>query len=133
MPYKEMTLTIWFSIMDIAAVNTHVFLDATKDNDSITHHDFLVSLGRDLIKEYLASRSAIKNLQRELHVTISRIAGTARDEQLLIPENPSRRRRCHICPRTKDQKHSTYCTQYCRGVCKSHSVQNITCNDCADS
>ncbi|KAJ8868309.1 hypothetical protein PR048_029825 [Dryococelus australis] len=116
---KRGSLTVWFAMMDIAAVNVH---------------DFLVrSLGRDLLKEHPASRSAIINPPRELRATISRTAGTARDEQLPIPENPSRRRRCHICPRIKDQKHSTYCTQCCRGVCKSHSAQNITCDNCADS
>ncbi|KAJ8882598.1 hypothetical protein PR048_014409 [Dryococelus australis] len=128
---RRWALAIWFAIMDIAAVNAHVVLGATKDSDNITRRDFLVSLGRYLINEHLTSRSAIKNLSRELCATISRIAGTARDEQLPITENPSKRRSCHICPRTEDQKHSTYCNQCCRGVCKSHSVQSITCDDCA--
>ncbi|KAJ8896340.1 hypothetical protein PR048_001684 [Dryococelus australis] len=130
---RRWTLAIWFAIMDIAVVNVHVILGANKDSDNITSRDFLLFLGRDLIKEHIVSRSAIKNLPRELHATISRIAGISRDEQFPIPENPSKRRRYHICPRIKDQKHSTYCTQCCRGVCKSHSVQNITCDDCADS
>ncbi|KAJ8870109.1 hypothetical protein PR048_029121 [Dryococelus australis] len=83
---RRWTLAIWFAMIDIAA----------KDSDTITRRDFLVSLGRDIIKEHLACRSAIKNLLRELRATISRIAGTARDEQLPIPENPSKRRTCHL-------------------------------------
>ncbi|KAJ8877195.1 hypothetical protein PR048_021649 [Dryococelus australis] len=49
---------------------------SNKDCDNITRRDFLVSLGRDLIKEHLASRSAMKNLPNELCATISRIVDT---------------------------------------------------------
>ncbi|KAJ8870977.1 hypothetical protein PR048_027279 [Dryococelus australis] len=63
---RRWTLAIWFAIIDIAAVNAHVVLGATEDSDNITRRDFVVrSLGRDQIKDYLASRYAIKNLQRE--------------------------------------------------------------------
>ncbi|KAJ8872024.1 hypothetical protein PR048_028364 [Dryococelus australis] len=95
---RRRILASWFAIMDISAVNAHVVLGANKDSDSIIRRNFLVCLGRDQIQEHLTSRSAIKNLPRELCATISRISGTETDEQLPITENPSKRHRCHIFP-----------------------------------
>ncbi|KAJ8888478.1 hypothetical protein PR048_007968 [Dryococelus australis] len=63
---RRWILAIWFAIMDIAAVNAHLVLGATKDSDNITCCDFLVSLGR---LQEINSCLFLRTLQKDVNAT----------------------------------------------------------------
>lgn len=84
------------------------------------------ALGLSLIKNHLQNRLEIQNFLKELRSITSRALGTemAHEEQPR-QKGPAVRRRCNLCPSTKDSKHSTICSGCHRTVCKTHSTQVI--------
>ncbi|XP_066251428.1 piggyBac transposable element-derived protein 4-like [Euwallacea similis] len=129
---RRWPLVIWYAIMGIAIINSHIFHAANpglKKNRS----DFMKELGMSLINEQLKLRFAIPSLSRELRLIISKALGT----EMTLQDPPRQegrvvRRRCYLCPRSKDTKHSTVCSECHKAICKTHSLQQVICTSCKE-
>lgn len=127
-------MTVWYAVMNIAGVNANIILNAVNPQMKIMRREFLVTLGRSLTENQLRRRMLMANIPRELKSTIRRICNVTDEPQPANNPGPAQPkiRRCYLCPRNRDQKHSTSCSKCCKGVCKAHSMQEIVCDSCQE-
>ncbi|KAL4122425.1 hypothetical protein QTP88_014756 [Uroleucon formosanum] len=75
-----------------------------------------------------------ERLPREIPQIIKRILGDNTVEATQeISSNPNKRRRCYVCPSSKDTKYSNICSVCKKTVCKTHGVQVSKCANCMDT
>lgn len=130
---------MWYAIMNIASVNSFILFQAGTESD-MTRRQFVITLGTSMINEHMQRRLTQSRLPREIPVIIRKILKL--DDESVMPieeprlvtereQKPSRkRRRCYICPSSKDNKHSTICDTCQNHVCKNHSRQLLKCSNC---
>jgi hypothetical protein len=97
-------LTIFFSLMNIAGINSQIIYRENTGN-VITRRNYLRSLGRDLAKEFMINRLAIPTLSIQLRSTIMKITGIKK--QPTQPEqhgSVKERLKCAYCPKNKNRK-----------------------------
>ncbi|XP_039290807.1 uncharacterized protein LOC120352758 [Nilaparvata lugens] len=120
-------MTVWNAVMNIAGVNANIILHAVNPQLKLMRREFLITLGRSLIDDQLKWRMLMNNIPRELKSTIRRICNV--EDQPEHPNNPGptqrKRQRCHLCPRSRDLKHSTSCYKCYKGVCKSTARKKL--------
>lgn len=130
---RRWPLVIWYTIMDIAIINSHIIFHAANPGIRKNRSDFIQELRISLITEHLKVRAVMPNLSRELRSIITKTVGTGiTHEQQPRQETPAVRRRCYLCPRGKDTKHSNFCSECHRTICKTHSMQKVTCTSCQE-
>lgn len=122
-------LRLFFTLLDIGVVNSHIIFDGLNPNSSITRRNFIKSLAFTLFETQLKCRSTMKNLPRELSNTIMRFTRTPLQEIEGDEEEPQpKKRRCVHCPRQMDRKYFTLCYRCKKNVCPRH-CKNI-CEEC---
>lgn len=129
---RRWPLAIFYAILNIAGVNSHVLLNFANRNLRMNRKTFLKSLGISLIDEHMRRRYNNQHLPRELRMKIKEFLHIREDIQERRGEPPLKRRRCKDCPSTLDRKHSTFCSKCHKTLCKQHANQNILCNQCKD-
>ena len=122
-------MAIFFGILNIAGVNSHVLYSAFRDNSSISRFDFLKGLSRQLCEMYLNERLLNTRLPRELRGSIGRIL----NKPLPSPVHevgPTKRKRCSLCPRSSDKKTDVICVNCNRHICVT--CRRSICLECVD-
>lgn len=131
---RRWPLTLWCRMMDISAANAGIIYNAANPNNEMVRSRFLIDLGREMINEHLVRRSQMKNIPRELKVTIRRISNIP-DEAPRSIDNPQRRQpkraRCFLCPYS-DNKHPIVCDECSRHICKDHCKTSNMCTNCSE-
>jgi len=97
-------LTIFFSLMNIAGINSQIIYRENTGN-VITRRNYLRSLGQELAKEFMINRLDIPTLSIQLRSTIMKITGikkqpTQHEQHGSVKE----RLKCAYCPKNKNRK-----------------------------
>ncbi|KAK9716820.1 Transposase IS4 [Popillia japonica] len=106
-----------------------VFKSGREDAESLWASD---GTGKDLIKEHLQER-LLSNVSNEIKSMVRKVLGIAQTNQPDVSAfrpPPEKRMRCSLCPRSKDRKHPTKCSECGKPVCKQHAEQRFVCNAC---
>lgn len=97
-------LTIFFSLMNIAGINSQIIYRENTGN-VITRRNYLRSLGQELTKEFMINRLDMPTLSIQLRNTIMKITGIKK--QPTQPEQHGavkERLKCAYCPKNKNRK-----------------------------
>lgn len=120
--------------LDIASVNSRVLYSCKNINSPIPRRKFGIIIGKELIIPHMKRRLLQERLPREIPQIIKRILGDNTVEATQeISSNPNKRRRCYVCPSSKDTKYSNICSVCKKTVCKTHGVQVSKCVNCMDT
>ena len=137
---RRWPLCLFYCILDIAGVNSHVIFRHYNPNDNRAQHrrHFIKDLGIDLIRKHMSKRLEIKQLSKGLRTTIERVLNSTESQiqsnQDSICSKPKIKRinntRCDIC---LDNELVTSATIRCEGcnrlVCKKQHLVNY-CTEC---
>lgn len=117
-------MVLFYTILNTAAINSRVLLQCSK-HPSLEHKKrshFLRALATDLLKEHTAKRSTVTCLPRHLQEKLASQSPPAKKQKV------AERKRCYICPSSKDRKSKISCIKCEKNVCGEHSV--FTCINC---
>nr|CAI5870546.1 unnamed protein product [Callosobruchus analis] len=110
-------MTIFYTILNIVAINAHILYGCYKNHQNIDRKKFTKLLARQLAESYLNIRLYNSRIPRELRLNIGRVL----NKQLPIEESRSiqnqKRRRCVICERKNDKKTKISCNKCERPMC----------------
>ena len=123
------------NLLDIAVINVMYIFQYTRQLTVIEkkrlHYNFLISAGMQLVETHVKRRSLIAAanqpgvnralqiilpLYRQLPMTSHLVEEFASTETLQLT-NP---KRCHLCPRTIDQKSRIACSSCTKAMCQDH-------------
>lgn len=128
-------LRFWFAIMDQAGINSMVlFLIANPSVRTETKYprrQFLKDLSRMMCTPFMEARLTIPTIQRGLKRRICDVLGIEFLPQPTGGQNlqeVSKRRRCGICPYSKDRKTRLVCRQCKQFYCSEHAAK--LCENC---
>lgn len=121
-------LRLFFTFLDVGAVNAHIILDIVNPYNRMSRKLFLKTLAFELCRPQLESRATISTLPRELKQLILRFiprpVEVPQEESGFVPM----KKRCVHCPRRTDRKFKSFC-HFCKGnICPLHSKS--VCTDC---
>ncbi|KAF0695463.1 piggyBac transposable element-derived protein 4-like [Aphis craccivora] len=127
---RSWPLVIFYVMLDIASVNSRL----QNINSPIPRRKFGIIIGKELIIPHMKRRLLQERLPREIPQIIKRILGDNTVEATQeISSNLNKRRRCCVCPSSKDTKYSNICSVCKKTVCKTHGVQVSKCVNCMDT
>ncbi|XP_028982645.1 uncharacterized protein LOC114841719 [Diachasma alloeum] len=121
-------MRLWYTMLDQAGVNAMILYNSNSANRTLTRGDFLKALFMGLIQPHLLTRLASPHLRRELRVSISKILHMEEPENEPGSSKLDRQIRCSLCPRSKDKKVKTACSECRRPACEEH--RRALCVDC---
>lgn len=140
---RRWPLAVFFHFLNVSALNAYIIYKMNTSK-KIQRRIFLKELANKLIMESVVRRAGNSHVSRnvreriKLFLTVRGIEVPQQQQQHdrchqtneeARPGHTSyKRKRCHICPSTNDNKHSTVCDTCMEHVCKVHS--KIVCTNC---
>ncbi|UYV69595.1 hypothetical protein LAZ67_6004045 [Cordylochernes scorpioides] len=127
------SLCLFFNVINIAGINSEVIFKALTNNPKPNpRRIFLKNVALQLCQDHLKVRAQLKNLPRSLRDLISfhckEAEGTQVEEISVSEPEPKRRKRCYVCPCTKNRMSTMTCCKCNKNICKEHS--NQICQNC---
>jgi Transposase IS4 len=120
---------IWSNIMDIAALNAfRIFSIQHPEQYKSDNHQrkrFLKELAKELIMPYMMARASSCKLKAHTQDCMKRCGLQVAHPTM---SGPTKRRRCHICPRENDRKSKIACSICNQNTCAIHMIQ--ICDQC---
>ena len=133
-------LTLFFTFLDIAAVNTTVIwseLHPPSDSQPSSRRldrrrHLLIELGHSLTESWMHERMTKQQVMCHSKVkdAMKRVGASDADATFARPAKNRRRGRCYICPRKREQKVEVSCSKCHNFVCGSHSQKASLCFEC---
>ena len=127
---RRCSLKLFFNLLDVAALNAFtIYRQVHPDQHTAggSRRRFLTDLENSLISPLMKTRQKIPQLQKATKEAWMRcglyFSNTSPRENIL-----QKRKRCSLCPHTKDRKVAKCCSRCSRPVCPEHSITTITCN-----
>lgn len=124
---RRWPMVIFYSILNVAAINSFVVYNSNTPNNNCTRRKFLRNLAFDLIEPHLRVRAQKENLPRTLKNRLREICNIP----IVAAENQRREGetgRCSTCSSQKNRKTKYYCRDCTRFLCLEHIV--VLCEDC---
>lgn len=123
----------FYNMLDISASNSFVIFRSSEQSKEMSRFDFIQTIADALIKPQIQVRLLVPNMHAELVSTMKRITGEKEEAAPVVhqvQENPvpSKRKRCHLCPRNRDRKTSLECNMCKQPICNGCS--KTICNRC---
>ena len=132
---KRWPLAYFYDCLNIAGINGQVVFMAKFPNWEIKHPHrrriFLENLGFQLIRPWLERRAQVPRLPRATQTAI-KICGVEKQKPVEVDEPIKKRRRCHICPLSLDNKTVDRCSGCKEPCCKDHKTVTVVCDYCID-
>lgn len=128
---RRWTMAIFFAILDIASVNSYVLYKSCAKSEDLSRLNFMKKLSYQLVKDHLSRRFYNERLPRELRLIQGKILKQPLPSKCHNADEPlNKRKRCQLCPRSKDKKTNLMCESCHRAVCRDCLA--IICKDCND-
>lgn len=128
---KRWPNVIWSNMIDVAALNAfHLFIIENQDyecNRLDRRRLFLKDLGKQLMLPHMNKRLEISTLHKSIRDCILKFVNiNSLEEQTILKDQA--RRRCRLCPSSKDRKCDRNCIQCQKPICKDHTI--YFCQNC---
>lgn len=126
---RRWPLVIFFSIMDLAAINARILVKSNSENPTTLRRIFLKNLGLSLMKPFLEERANISSLPIDIRTGLAKYK-----KPTLVAEggetNTKRKGRCVTCGRGKNINTTITCDNCGDFVCKAHAIIQTSCGKC---
>lgn len=120
---RRWPLTIFFSMVNIGAINSQVIFRHNNPADSTPRSTFLKNLAKMLTYDAMKLRFQIQNVPFQIRQRIQNIL------DLPLPEEePRREGRCHYCGRHRGNRTRKQCHSCHNFICTRHTV--LSCQAC---
>lgn len=116
---KKWPLTIFYAVLNMAAING-LILHRINNESNQKRRRYLKNLGLALVSDHLKVRRNVLSLPRELRKKICQFSGEPVEEPPVKKTNA--RKRCQICPASKDRKTTHVCQGCNKHICPQHIV-----------
>lgn len=132
---RRWPVAVFYTILNIASVNSFILFMCFKENPIITRLKFVNELAMALITPYLENRIKTPNLRRvirdEILKIISKNSEMDNEPNATIPSDrlDGNRKTCHICPAKKERKTAYKCIKCSKPICMECSRK--VCLQCA--
>ena len=127
---RRWPLILFYNVLDIAALNAYTVFRQIYPNYLSGHFSrrrrFITDLAESLIMPYTMTRQKIPQLHKSTKEVMMQDGLGLLSTSLQTGITLQKRKRCFLCPASKDRK----VAKCCRPVCPEHSQSNITCNEC---
>ena len=132
-------LCFFFGILNLAYTNAYILHQVQNEGtNTLTRKEFGMKLAERLCKPWAMKRLQAASLPRELRYLIGSVYGVVSDfppdepapgrNVPTAPAVPTKRMRCHLCPRSSNTKSRVFCANCRKYTCPKH--YKITCNVC---
>lgn len=129
---RRWPLVIFFSLMNLAAINARIVLLCTKDAPIANkkRSQFIKDLAFSLCQPQIDKRKQFINLRSSLKCRIEKYATKVSTESTstLKIQNREKRSRCQLCDVKKDRKTKTTCYNCAKYICGEHTIS--LCSTC---
>ncbi|XP_069699066.1 piggyBac transposable element-derived protein 4-like [Periplaneta americana] len=118
-------LCVFYGIINSSCLNAYVILrhNMTTVGAHVQPREmFLLSLGEAMMTPWMEKRLVMQNLPRLIRENIADQLGKNVPETSTTLQGEGAKRRCHLCPRSKDRKSKIQCSECKRTVCQDHKV-----------
>lgn len=117
---RRWTLRYFFGLLDLAALNS--FIIHKSNGGTLTRHQFLKTLGPQLVEPHIRWRLTNEQISRPLRMKMRQYLGLPLEEP---PADQPRRTgrpttRCKYCPRRRDRKGVQFCYRCGESICGEH-------------
>lgn len=132
---RRWPMVLWNNAMDVAAFNAYIVFNKINPKYfgqvSHTRRLFLVELAKELMLPYMQKRSTIPSLTKQI-TSAMELFGIRNETNYqtapVLTKKALKRKRCNICPTSKDRKCSTVCSKCNNFVCTDHYI--LVCQKC---
>ena len=122
---RRWPMVIFYSMLNIAGVNSMVLYSLQNVDKNITRRNFLHLLSFELAENHMRVRATISNIPRTIKLRIKEIPNINHKP---VVNEPNSRGRCSICDRRKNRPTRFSCIKCGKFLCLEH-VTSI-CSDC---
>ena len=125
---------LFYNVLDIAAQNAYTVFRQVYPDYLSSHcsrrRRFITDLAESLIMPHMMTRQKILQLRGATKGAMMRCGLGHSSTSLQTGITLQKKKRCFLCPATKDRKVAKCCSTCCRPVCPEHSQTSITFNEC---
>lgn len=132
---RRWPLRVFYGMVDGAGINAHIIFKENRERSNSNvptkpRREYLKNLALELVKPLIRRRlQSVPNLPRELRYVMTNVLG---ENEPIMAENvqPERqtRKRCSICPSSKDRKGKDKCVVCKNALCAEH--RHAICQHC---
>lgn len=124
---RRWPMVIFYSMLNIAGVNSMVLYNLQNVNKNMTRRNFLHLLSFELAEDHMRRRAAISNIPRTIKLRIKEILNII-NAVVPVENQPNSRGRCSICDRRKNRPTRFSCVTCGKFLCLEHLTP--ICSEC---
>ncbi|XP_069823913.1 piggyBac transposable element-derived protein 4-like [Dendropsophus ebraccatus] len=130
---KRWPVVLFSNMLDVAALNSFIIYTENHPEFHARRKDrrrlFLKDLCHELVMPHMIQRSDVKGLIKQTKEAMKRCGVQF---QMIPGPGERKRKRCFMCPRNVERKTERFCSICKENVCKEHSSEKITCQNCLE-
>lgn len=124
---RQWPVVVFYSLMNIAGVNSQIIYVSNNSNTNITRHQYLKELALNLTEDNLRRRGSCQHLPREMKERIRDITDCLLTSETSEHYPPGTRRKCYFC---KKNNKTRYTCKLCKKfICLKH-CEFLCCHCC---
>lgn len=136
---RRWPMVLWHNVLDVATLNAFTNFTAQHPGymGGVTNARrlFIKELAKELVMPHMRRRmEATSHLHTHITEAMGRCgvtrAATPQPQTTQPQEGQVKRKRCKICPVSKDRKASSWCSKCTSPVCKEHRHVVVVCEAC---
>lgn len=134
---RRWPLAVFYGMVNGAGINAHIIFkeNSARRNPNVPtkpRREYLKNLALEMVKPLIRRRlRSVSNLPRELRHVMTNVLGE--NEPIMVQNVPTEhqtRKRCCVCPTSKDRKGKDRCVVCKNALCAEH--RNAICQHCID-
>lgn len=129
------SFTFFMNLLDVSGIAAYVTWMNLNPNWNKAKHQkrrlFLVDVSENLVLPHIQRRKA-NGLPRTIQHCVSEFVGEEATpaKRARTETKANSRRRCYMCPKTKDRKQRQCCDECKQNICNEHSSSKVLCYNC---
>lgn len=135
---RRWPFTVFNGLLNVGAVNAFIIFKANT-NSAMPRRQFLMELGKYLIRNHLLRRNEIKTLSIPTKQKITNCLGKHEEANVRIPiennviQEAGKQPKCSYCPRRKNRYTKNTCSECQAPICKEHVATTVfVCSGCSN-